>query len=127
MLIGAAIMAVLLILIAYAFAQELFSNYILSFLVLAFIATYAATLAPVTWVLIAEIFPTKVRELAISVSSTMLWIACFALTYAFPVMIDKFSTSQTFLFFAGICAVYFIFLYFLVPETKGKSLDDAQV
>jgi len=126
LLFGAGIMALLLVLIAYAFTKELFSGYILSVSVLAFIATYAASLAPVTWVLIAEIFPTKVRELAISVSSTMLWIACFGLTYAFPVLIDKFSAGQTFLLFAGICTVYFIFLWFFVPETKGKSLDDTQ-
>ncbi|WP_134087950.1 sugar porter family MFS transporter [Olivibacter sp. XZL3] len=124
MLFGAGMMACLLALIAYAFMKELFGGYLLSLLVLAFIATYAATLAPVTWVLIAEIFPTKVRELAISVSSTMLWVACFSLTYAFPVMIDRFSASQTFLVFAGICLVYFLFLYFFVPETKGKSLDE---
>lgn len=111
MLFGAGMMGILLILIAYAFARELFSGYILSILVLAFIATYAATLAPVTWVLIAEIFPTRVRELAVSMSSTMLWVACFSLTYAFPVMLDRFSTSQTFLLFAGICLVYFVFLY----------------
>ncbi|QNL49565.1 sugar porter family MFS transporter [Olivibacter sp. SDN3] len=124
MLFGAGMMALLLAFIAYAFMKELFGGYLLSLLVLSFIATYAATLAPVTWVLISEIFPTKVRELAISVSSTMLWVACFSLTYAFPVMIDRFSASQTFLFFAGICLVYFLFLCFFVPETKGKSLDE---
>lgn len=124
MLAGAGIMALLLLLIAYAFEHALFSGYLLSIAVLAFIATYAATLAPVTWVLIAEIFPTKVRELAISVSSTMLWIACFGLTYAFPVLIDRFSASQTFLLFAGICSLNFIFLWFFVKETKGKPLDE---
>jgi SP family arabinose:H+ symporter-like MFS transporter len=124
MLFGAGLMGLLLIIISYAFDKELFTGYFLSFLVLAFIATYAATLAPITWVLIAEIFPTKVRERAVSISSTMLWVACFGLTYAFPIMIDKFSVSQTFLFFAGICIVYFIFLLLFVPETKGKSLEE---
>jgi MFS transporter, SP family, arabinose:H+ symporter len=124
MLYGAGLMGFLLIIISYSFDKELFTGYFLSFLVLAFIATYAATLAPVTWVLIAEIFPSKVRERAVSISSTMLWVACFGLTYAFPIMIDKFSVSQTFLFFAGICTVYFIFLLLFVPETKGQSLEE---
>lgn len=126
MLFGSGVMVLLLLLIAYAFKHELFSGYLLSASVLAFIAVYAATLAPVTWVLIAEIFPTNVRELAISVSSTMLWIACFGLTYAFPVLIDKFSASQTFFLFAGICFVYFVFLWFFVHETKGKRLDEVK-
>ncbi|SEL72894.1 sugar porter family MFS transporter [Parapedobacter koreensis] len=125
MLSGAGLMAFFLALIAYCFYQELFSGYLLSASVLAFIATYAATLAPVTWVLISEIFPAKVRELAVAVSSTMLWVACFALTYAFPVIVDRFSTAQTFLLFACICAVYFVFLWRFVPETKGRSLDEA--
>jgi len=124
MLLGSGLMAFFLAMIALCFYKGLFSGYVLSAFVLAFIATYAATLAPVTWVLIAEIFPTKVRELAVSISSTLLWVACFGLTYAFPIIIDRFSAPQTFLLFSGICVVYFLFLCRFVPETKGKSLDE---
>jgi SP family arabinose:H+ symporter-like MFS transporter len=91
--------------------------------VLAFIATYATTLAPVTWVLISEIFPTRIRGLAISVATCMLWVACFALAYGFPVLIEKFDAPQTFYLFSGICLLYFFILLRFVPETKGKTLE----
>src|SRR5690606_20785419 len=104
-------------------SSDLFEGYWLTFFVLAFIATYATTLAPVTWVLISEIFPTKIRGIAVSVSTCMLWVACFALAYGFPVLIEWLNAPQTFFLFAGVCFVYFLILLRWVPETKGKTLE----
>ncbi|HEX8041161.1 MAG TPA: MFS transporter, partial [Chryseosolibacter sp.] len=95
----------------------------LTFFVLAFIATYATTLAPVTWVLISEIFPTKIRGIAVSVSTAMLWLACFALAWGFPVLIEWLNAPQTFFLFSGICLLYFFILLRYAPETKGKTLE----
>ncbi len=118
MLIGSAVMSILLLLIGLSFNSSMFSQSMLSVFVLAFIGTYAATLAPVTWVIIAEIFPISIREVSVSMASASLWIACFAITYIFPVMINTLSEFQTFLTFSIICAIYFGFLWFFVPETK---------
>jgi len=123
MLGGASLMALWLLLVGVCYSLQLFSGYWLSFFVLAFIATYATTLAPVTWVLIAEIFPTKIRGIAVSVATCALWTACFALAYGFPVMLEWLQASQTFFVFSGICFVYFFILLKYVPETKGKTLE----
>ncbi len=123
MLGGASLMALWLFLVGLCYRFDFFEGYTLTFLVLAFIATYATTLAPVTWVLISEIFPTKIRGIAVSVATGMLWLACFALAYGFPVLIEALSASQTFFLFSGICLLYFFILLRYVPETKGKSLE----
>ncbi|QEC52419.1 SP family arabinose:H+ symporter-like MFS transporter [Anseongella ginsenosidimutans] len=126
MLAGSSLMALFLLLIAACFHFNLFEGYWLTLVVLAFIATYATTLAPVTWVLISEIFPNGVRGMAVSVATFALWTACFALAYAFPVLIEVLAPVQTFLLFAGICFIYFLFLWRYVPETKGKTLEEIE-
>ena len=123
MVSGAFLMALWLFLVGICYSFELFAGYTLTIFVLAFIATYATTLAPVTWVLISEIFPTRVRGLAISLATGMLWVACFALAYGFPVLIEWLDASQTFYFFSAICLLYFFILLKYVPETKGKTLE----
>ncbi len=123
MVSGAFLMALWLLLVGICYSFELFAGYTLTIFVLAFIATYATTLAPVTWVLISEIFPTRVRGLAISLATGMLWVACFALAYGFPVLIEWLDASQTFYFFSAICLLYFFILLKYVPETKGKTLE----
>jgi SP family arabinose:H+ symporter-like MFS transporter len=123
MLAGSALMALWLFLVGLCYALGLFQGYWLTIFVLAFIATYATTLAPVTWVLISEIFPTKVRGIAVSVATCALWTACFALAYGFPVMIASLDAPQTFFIFSGVCLLYFFILLKYIPETKGKTLE----
>lgn len=122
MLIGAAVMSILLFLIGFSFEGALIPQALLSLLVLLFIGTYAATLAPVTWVIISEIFPFQIREKGMAIASAMLWIACFGITYIFPVMLEELSTFQTFLTFAILCAIFFVFLLDVVKETKHNKL-----
>jgi predicted MFS family arabinose efflux permease len=92
-------------------------------LVVAAIAFYAMSLAPVTWIVISEIFPARVRSLAVSVSVTTLWLACFLLTYTFPFLNKSLGASGTFWIYACICAFGFFYIYISLPETKGKSLE----
>jgi sugar porter (SP) family MFS transporter len=95
-------------------------------LVLAAIAFYAMSLAPVTWVVISEIFPNRIRGAAISVAVTSLWIACFILTYTFPILNHTLGPAGTFWLYAGICVAGFIFIAWRLPETKGKSLEQLE-
>ena len=92
-------------------------------LVVAAIACYAMSLAPVTWVVISEIFPSKIRGPAVSIAVTALWSACFVLTYTFPFLNHALGASGTFWIYAAICAAGFVYLAFCLPETKGKSLE----
>jgi sugar porter (SP) family MFS transporter len=92
-------------------------------LTLCAIACYAMSLAPVTWVLITEIFPNRMRASAISISVSVLWVASFVLTYTFPLLNQLVGTSGAFLIYGAICFVGAVFVRFTVSETKGHSLE----
>jgi len=95
-------------------------------LVLAAIACYSMSLAPVTWVVIAETFPNRIRGRAMSIAITALWIGCFGLTYSFPLLNAALSTAGVFWLYAGICVAGWLFLYRRLPETRGKSLEEIE-
>ncbi|HUA93715.1 MAG TPA: sugar porter family MFS transporter [Terracidiphilus sp.] len=95
-------------------------------LVLAAIACYAMSLAPATWVVIAEIFPNRIRGSAVSIAVTFLWIACFVLTYTFPWLNAKLSTAGVFWTYAAICLVGLVYLLIRLPETRGRSLEEIE-
>jgi sugar porter (SP) family MFS transporter len=95
-------------------------------LVLAAIGCYAMSLAPVTWVVISEIFPNRIRGAAMSVAVCALWMACFILTYTFPLLNGLLGAAGTFWLYAVICVLGFIFIKSKLPETKGKSLEQLE-
>ena len=95
-------------------------------LTLATIACYAMSLAPVIWVLISEIFPNRIRGVAVSIAVSALWIACFALTFTFPVLNRALGAAGTFWVYSAICVGGFIFVLRLVPETKSKTLEQIE-
>ncbi len=95
-------------------------------LVVMAIAFYALTLAPVTWVILSEIFPNRIRGLAMSAATVALWSASFLLTYTFPVLNDLLNASGTFWFYALICLAGFVFIFKNLPETKNKSLEELE-
>jgi MFS transporter, SP family, xylose:H+ symportor len=88
------------------------------------IAFYALSLAPVTWVLISEIFPNRIRGLGVSISVSALWTACFVLTFTFPFLNRQLGTAGTFWVYGAICLCGFFFILLRVPETKGKTLEE---
>lgn len=94
--------------------------------VLAAIACYAMTLAPITWVLLSEIFPNRIRGTAMSLCVSSLWIACFGLTVSFKPINVALGAASTFWLYGVICLVGFIVMHRWVPETKGKSLEDIE-
>jgi SP family sugar porter-like MFS transporter len=95
-------------------------------LVVAAIACYAMTLAPVVWVVISEIFPTRLRGMAVGVSTFFLWTACFVLTYTFPLLNSALNASGTFWLYGFICLLGLAYIYKNLPETKGKSLEEIE-
>jgi sugar porter (SP) family MFS transporter len=95
-------------------------------LVLAAIACYSMSLAPVTWVVIAEIFPNRIRSSAMSIAVTSLWTACFLLTYSFPLLNAALQASGTFWVYAAICIVGLVYLAVNLPESKGRTLEEIE-
>jgi SP family xylose:H+ symportor-like MFS transporter len=92
-------------------------------LTLSAIGCYALTLAPVTWVLIAEIFPRRIRSHGISTAVSALWIASFLLTFTFPLLNQFEGTAGIFVTYVVICLLGFVFVAAFVPETKGRTLE----
>ena len=95
-------------------------------LVVAAISTYAMTLAPVTWTLLAEIFPNRVRGIAMATCTFALWVGCCTLTFSFPSMNAALGSSGSFWIYSAICICAFAFLWRRCPETKGKSLEELE-
>lgn len=122
MLLGASGLTLIYVLIAGAYAMGVMGWPVLV-LVLAAIAIYALTLAPVTWVLLSEIFPTRVRGLAMSLGTLALWVACFLLTYSFPLLNASLGAAGSFLLYGVICAMGYLYIQRHVPETKGVTLE----
>ncbi|MFY9152911.1 MAG: sugar porter family MFS transporter [Prolixibacteraceae bacterium] len=125
MLLGSAGLAAIYFMLGSSYFFELKGLAILV-LVLMAIATYAMTLAPVTWVVLSEIFPNSVRGAAMAIATTFLWIACFVLTYTFPILNKMLNASGTFWLYAFICLSGSLFILKKLPETKGKSLEEIE-
>ncbi|MGD0730662.1 MAG: sugar porter family MFS transporter [Terracidiphilus sp.] len=96
-------------------------------LVLAAIACYTMSLAPVVWVVIAEIFPNRIRSSAMSIAVSALWTACFVLTYTFPLLNAALGAAGTFWTYGAICLGGLLLIYFRLPETKGKTLEEIEI
>jgi MFS family permease len=126
MLIGSAGLAMIYICLGAFYYVHSHGVHMLT-LVLAAIACYAMSLAPVTWVVISEIFPNRIRGAAMSIAVTALWIASFTLTYTFPLFNHALGAAQTFWIYAAICAAGFLFVKARLPETKGKTLEQIEL
>ncbi len=125
MLTGSIMLAVIYFLMGGSYILELKGIVTLIFVLLA-IATYAMTLAPITWVILSEIFPNRVRGIAMAVATTALWFASFVLTYTFPILNNWLNAGGTFWLYSLISLAGFLFVLKKLPETKGKSLEEIE-
>ena len=125
MLLGAGGLAIVYIIIATGYYLNL-TGFFMLFWVIVAISVYTLTLAPVTWVLLSEIFPNRIRGHAMSVATFALWVACAVLTITFPFMHKGLGASGTFLVYAVICILGFFGLLKKLPETKRKSLEQIE-
>ena len=125
MILGSTGLAVTYLLLGSAFNFQLKGVAVLSLVVIA-IAIYAMSLAPITWVILSEIFPNRIRGAAMALATFALWIACFILTFTFPLLNAGLGAAGTFWVYAGICLLGFIFISIRLPETKGKSLEEIE-
>ena len=119
---GAAGLTIIYVLIGMAYSFGIMGLPVL-LLVLVAIAIYAVTLAPVTWVLLSEIFPNRVRGSAMATCTLALWVACFVLTYTFPLLNVALGAAGSFFLYGAICLAGWAFVQLKVPETKGVSLE----
>lgn len=125
MLIGAGGLAGIYAILGLCYYMEMSGVLMVALVVLA-IACYAMSLGPVTWVLLSEIFPNRVRAVAVATGTFSLWVASCTLTYTFPFLNAGLGTSGTFWIYACICLAGFLFFLKKLPETKGKSLEELE-
>jgi SP family xylose:H+ symportor-like MFS transporter len=125
MLMGSAALSVLYITLAFLLQSHAAAGLVSIFVLLA-ISIYATSLAPVTWVLISEIFPNHIRGVASSVAIVSLWGAYFILVFTFPILAAKLGTYGPFYLYAVICLLGFLFILKKVKETKGQTLEELE-
>lgn len=125
MLIGAGGLAGIYLILGTCYFFQV-SGFFMIVLVVAAIACYAMSLGPVTWVLLSEIFPNRVRGVAVATATFALWMGCFTLTYTFPFLNSSLGSYGTFWIYAGVCTAGFIYFLRAIPETKGKSLEELE-
>lgn len=125
MLFGAAGLAGIYAILGTGYALQSQGVHMLVLVVLA-IGCYSMSLAPVVWVVIAEIFPNRIRGAAMSVAVLSLWVACTALTLTFPYLKNALGAHGTFWTYGVICVIGFVVVKLKLPETKGKSLEDIE-
>ncbi len=126
LLVGSAGMSVCLLIIGGAFYLELVKGYIVLVFILAYIAFFAVSLGPLAFVIVAEIFPNRTRGRAMSICLSALWVAVFMVSQFFPILLESIGSAYTFWIFMIMSVVTFVFVWRLVPETKGRSLEEIE-
>lgn len=125
MLIGAGGLGLIYLTLGTCYFLHVQGIFMVVLVVLA-ISCYAMTLGPITWVLLSEIFPDKIRGVAMATCTFALWVGCCTLTFTFPSLNAALGTYGTFWIYSGVCVCSFIYLYKVCPETKGKTLEELE-
>lgn len=123
---GVAGMVICLFGVGTVFYFNLNSGPLLLIFILGFIASFASSLGPIPWVIISEIFPTKTRGIAMSIAILMLWLGVVAVTQLTPILLDEVGGAITFWIFGANAILLLVFTYKMIPETKGKTLEEIE-
>ena len=125
MLIGAGGLAGIYAILGTGYFFKSTGIYMLVLMVSA-IGCYAMSLAPITWVVISEIFPNRIRGAAMSIAVFSLWVGCTGLTLTFPYLRGGLGAHGAFWLYGIICIIGFVVIFLKLPETKGRSLEDIE-
>ncbi len=131
MLIGAVGMGISLLAFGMTMYFHITAAWVLIF-VLSYIASFALSVGPVTWVILSEIFPTRIRGRLMAICTIMLWLANILITQTFPMLdenewlVEQFNHGFTFWIYAVLCIALFLVVKLGVPETKGKTLEEIE-
>lgn len=125
MLIGASGLGIIYFILGLCYYYHTTGLFMVILVVLA-ISCYAMTLGPITWVLLSEIFPDKIRGIAMAICTFALWLGCCTLTFSFPTLNSSLGTFGTFWLYSAICLISFVYLFKCCPETKGKSFEQLE-
>ncbi len=126
LLIGSAGMAVCLAMIGLAFYTNNMEGYWVLIGILLYISFFAISLGPLTFVVVAEIFPTNIRGRAMSVVIFFLWVSVYIVSQTFPMLLESIGSAYTFWIYMVMSVICWFFVYIQIPETKGKTLEEIE-
>jgi len=126
MFIGSVGLIVSLALVAFAFLRGSSSGYEIPIYVTVFIAFFAFSQGAVIWVFISEIFPNQVRAKGQTLGSSTHWVMAALIAFSFPYLAESFGGANIFFFFSAMMVLQLIFVWRMMPETKGKSLEQIE-
>lgn len=127
LLIGTAVQALALGPIGWMFHEGISGAPLLAFVIL-FIAAFAMAMGPVGWLFCSEIFPNKIRGRAMSMAALTVWVSDYIVTQTFPMLKDNpaIGPAKTFWAYAIVSLISFVFVFAMVPETKGRTLEQIE-
>lgn len=125
LLVGNAVQVIGLVSIGLLFYRDAMTAGSLLGLVIVYLIAFAMAMGPISWILCPEIFPAKLRGRAMSVATFSVWMGCFLVAQTWP-LLSKFNPAVAFGFYATCSLATFFFVLLVVPETKGKSLEEIE-
>jgi len=127
LLIGTAVQVVALGLVGWMFRAQL-NGLPLLLCIIGFIAAFAMSMGPISWILSSEIFPNKVRGRAMSIATFVIWSSCYVVAQTFPMLNDSKAIGPvlTFWIYGAVSLFTFAFVFFVIPETKGRTLEEIE-
>jgi MFS transporter, SP family, arabinose:H+ symporter len=126
LIVGACGIVVSLVVIGFLFKFNVTSGFWLMAFILFFIASFAFSFGPVIWVLLSEMYPTRVRGRAMSITTLSLWIGTALIGQTVPWLLENLRPYGTFWLFALSCSPAIYLAWRVLPETKGKSLEEIE-
>ncbi|MEP7232963.1 MAG: sugar porter family MFS transporter [Ginsengibacter sp.] len=127
LLLGASGMAICLAIVGSAFYFGFAQGYLVLIAILAYIACFAISLGPLAFVVISEIFSNRNRGMAMSVCIFFLWASVYLVSQTFPMLLDSIGSAFTFWIYMVMSVIAFVFVFKMIPETKGKSLEEIEL
>lgn len=127
LLTGSAGMAVCLAMVGFAFYSNMTAGYWVLTGILLYICFFAVSLGPLTFVVVSEIFPTRLRGRAMSIAIFFLWLSVYIVSQTFPMLLEAIGGAFTFWIYMAMSVLAFLFVWLMVPETKEKSLEEIEL
>jgi sugar porter (SP) family MFS transporter len=126
MMLASSGMAVSLLVLGLLFRFEPPPALMVLVVILLYVASFGVGLGPGVWVVISELFPTRIRGRAMSIATLSLWLACILVTATFLSLVEAIGSTGAFWVYAAASAVNFLFIWRVMPETKGRSLEEIE-
>lgn len=126
LMIASAGMGTSLAILAYLFSNPQMAGSKILIFIVCYVAFFSVGIGPGVWVVISELFPTKVRGQAMSVATISLWSACLLITSTFLSLVKAVSIRGAFSLYAVLCLCTLVFVWRVIPETKGQTLESIE-